>query len=302
MRTAAGGWLAALRFASATEAHGEFAARAADRAARPGVATTTRVDFGAVQWLRWSGTSGTGLVWQSDRWVFMAEAPDDAVLAKTIADSQAGGTGPLPAVAMGGIAGVAVLALLVIGATVLGLMLLRRALLVRPPAGVLAVDVGQLKAQLLALNGADRPWQVRTGAEAGVPAADLVVEWKWADATWWGVLAKSGVKRTYRLRLYLDAARTSCGALDETSEVEWTAGALGTPGLSYSRSFFRGVQLVRRSREVAWGSATPLGAPGIALDARFDLDALKQPVIAAVTAAGWTFRPLLWPPRRRTPP
>ena len=299
VRTPTGGWMVALRFSSAAEAHAEFVARAAERGSRPDVTSRTRVDYGAVQWLRYGHSAGTGLAWQSDRWVFLVEAPDGAQLAQLIADSRVGGTGPLPAFAASGLLGIACLAgfgLVVAGGC---LWLLRRSLVVRPPAGVPPVDRDALAGRLLALNRDDRAWQVRTGDAAGVPAADLVVEWKWADERWTSLFARNGLTRTYRLRLHLDAARRQCGALDETSEVAWSAGAAAAPTLSYGRSLFRGVQIARRERAAAWASATSLGMPRRAFDARFDLDALKQPVIAAVIEAGWTYRPLLWPPRRR---
>ncbi|MCA0300820.1 MAG: hypothetical protein LCH95_00300 [Proteobacteria bacterium] len=299
VRTRSGGWLAALRFSSTAEAHAEFVARAAERASRPDTSATTRVDYGAVQWLRYGFPGGTGLTWQSDRWVFIAEAPDAAQLAQLIADSRVGGTGPLPAFAASGLLGIAGLAAFLAVLAIGCLWLLRRSLVVRPPAGVLPVEPDALRARLLALEASDRPWQVRTGTAAGVPSADLVVEWKWADAQWLGLLARNGLTRTYRLRLYLDPGTHQCGALDETSEVDWSAGAVAAPRLSYSRSVFRGVRIARRERAAAWAAATSLGMPQPAVDARFDLDALKQPVIAAVTAAGWTYRPLLWPPRRR---
>ena len=51
---------------------------------------------------------------------------------------------------------------------------------------------------------------VRRGAEAGVPTADLVIEWKWADADWASLFAQNGLTRTYRLRLHLDPATRQC--------------------------------------------------------------------------------------------
>ena len=312
VRTRTGGWVAALRFSSTAEAHAEFVARARERAARSDITATDRVDYGAVQWLRYGfgkgnepGTGatagGVGLMWLSDRWVFIVEAPDAAQLAQLIADSRVGGTGPLPAFPARGLVGIACLGAFVAAVVAVGLWRLRRSLVVPPPAGVVPVEADALVARLLALNGADRAWQVRTGAEAGVPSADLVVEWKWADARWTSLLARNGLERTYRLRLYLDPVARQCGGLDETSTVEWTAGAAAAPMLTWRRSLFRGVQIAQRERAATWASATSLGMPERRIDMRFDLDALKKPVIAAVTAAGWTWRPLLWIPRRRRP-
>ena len=70
----------------------------------------------------------------------------------------------------------------------------------------------------------------------------------------------------------------------------------------YARTFFRGVQLVRMERGVAYGFKTPAGAPGKVLDYRFDINEVKQPVVDAVTECGWTYQPIIWPRRRRPPP
>ena len=163
---------------------------------------------------------------------------------------------------------------------------------VRPVPGTPAVSAAELKRLLLGLNAAHLPWTLRTG-----PEADIVAEWKFADASWWGMLAKSGMKKSYRLRLFFDETTRRCGALDEFGELDWSAGLMAAPRIHYSRSFFRGIQLVRRRREVVYGLQTPAGRPVKAVDYKFDIDEVKQPVIAAVVSAGWTYQPILWPKR-----
>jgi hypothetical protein len=231
-------------------------------------------------------------------WLFTAEAADGPALAALIAASSAGGPGPA------GWAGaplvLAVLVVVVVVATGLVMLLLLRGMLrrlaVSAPAGVSAVDREALTHRLLALNAPDRPWLVRRDDKA-----DLVVEWKFADAAWWGVLAKSGLRKAYRLRLYLDEPAHRCGALDEFGEVDWSAGVLGAPRLTFQKSFFRGVQLVSKQRGIAYGFRSPTGAgAGKVLDYAFDIDALKQSVVDAVTAVGWTYQPILWPRRHQS--
>lgn len=182
-------------------------------------------------------------------------------------------------------------AALFVVALVLLLPRVLRAKAVAPAPGVAAVGRNELVARLMALNDGSRPWVVRLG-----PEADVVVEWKYADAQWWGVMAKQGLREVHRLRLYLDEAAHQVGALDESAAVEWAAGALPAPILHYRRSGFQGVQIAKSSRTVAYGFDTPTGGGfGKQLDARFDLDALKQPVIAAVTGAGWRYQPVMRP-------
>ncbi len=129
----------------------------------------------------------------------------------------------------------------------------------------------QLVQRLLALNDPARPWIVRPG-----PEADLLVEWKYADASWWGVLGKAGMKRAYRLRLYFDEARHQCGALDEFGQIDWSAGLLSAPRVHFSHSFFRGIQLVKMERGVAYGFKTPTGSgAGKVLAYTFDIAEVK---------------------------
>ena len=108
-------------------------------------------------------------------------------------------------------------------------------------------------------------------------------------------MAKQGVREIYRLLLYLNGATHRVGALDENAEAEWSAGLMGTPAFHFRKSGFRGVQLFKYQRQIAYGFDTPTGGFGKKLDVTFDLDALKQPVIAAVTAAGWTYAPVMRP-------
>lgn len=283
-----GGRMIALRFANAADASSGFDVLAKRVDTRSDISFRSSVSIGSLQYVRYSGGSAFGLAWVSGSWVFSAEAASADRLAALIAASGAGGVednGQLKWF-LWVMAGIVVLVLAVVA------LLLRwvlRSQVIAPVAGATAVSREALIARLLALNDPSRPWLVRTG-----PEADLVVEWKYADAAWWGIMAKRGVREIYRLRLYLDEAAHRVGALDETSEIEWSGGVLGTPAFHVSKSSFRGIQLFKSKREVAYGFDTPTGGGfGKQLDVDFDLDALKQPVIAAVTAAGWSYAPVL---------
>ena len=295
VETPAGAHLRAVGFASVEEARHGFGQASDALAMRSGSLSRSTVDIGALQFLRYSGKDVSGLVWVSGTWLFGAEARDAASLQAVIRDSSAGGIGDpglpgspaaravmytLPAIAT--IAAVAVLAIL-----------LMRRLVVRPAAGTPILGQAAVRQRLLGLNAPDRPWSVRVG-----PEADLVAEWRYADAGWWGVLGKAGLKRAYRLRLYFDERRHQCAGLDEFGEIDWSAGFLMAPRVRFQRRFFRGIQLVKVEREVAYGFRTPTeGGAGKVLDYRFDIADIKGPVIDAVCAAGWTYRPILWPRR-----
>ncbi|MBM3528866.1 MAG: hypothetical protein FJX62_12310 [Alphaproteobacteria bacterium] len=288
--TAPDGTLTALRYANPDAARTAFDVLAQRMESRSGITNRSRVSVGALQYLRYSGGDAAGLIWLSQTWLFAAEAQNAERVAALIAASKAGGvedTGQL--FMLLAIVGAAI----VIGLVVLILLLRRylRSQIVAPAPGVAPVPRAALIERLMGLNDPSRPWQVRTG-----PEADLVVEWKVADAAWWGVMAKQGVRETYRLRLYLDEAAHRVGALDESSEVEWSAGLMSAPTFRLQKTAFRGVQLFKRKRQVAYGFDTPAGGGfGKKLDVDFDLDALKQPVVAAVTAAGWSYAPVARP-------
>ena len=289
--TAEGGdRMVALRFANAGDAVTGFGMLAKRIETRPDISSRSRVALGSLQYLRYSGGSTFGLAWVSGSWVFSAEAASADRLVTLIAASGAGGvedTGQLtwfPWVMAG-------IVLLSLGVGALLLRRLLRSQVIAPAAGATTVSREELIARLLALNDPSRPWLVRAG-----PEADLVVEWKYGDAAWWGILAKQGVREVYRLRLYFNEAAHRVGALDETSEIEWSGGLMATPSFHFSKSSFRGVQLFKSKREVAYGFDTPTGGGfGKQLDVNFDLNSLKQPIIATVTSAGWSYAPVMRP-------
>ena len=296
VRTPDGGRFSAFRLATAGQAADAFARWRDRRLAQPDVRSSQAVGVGALHFARYSGDGVRGLGWVSGTWFFIAQASNESSLTALIAASRAGGVGDpgwagSPATIVALVFGIAAAVLLVVAT--LARLALRR-LAVAPAPGVAAVERSVLEERLLSLNRPERPWLVRHDA-----GADLVVEWKFADAAWWGVLAKSGLRKSYRLRLYLDERGHRCGALDEFGEVEWSAGAIGSARVTFQRNFFRGVQLMRKERGIAYGFKTPAGGgAGKVLDYTFDIDALKQPVIEAVTQAGWTYQPVLWPKRR----
>ena len=295
-RATDGRHLIALRFPSSDAAREAFARERDARLKRPEVTSSSAADTPAVRYFRYSGKDQHALGWVSGTWLFIAEAGNGPALTALIAASGVGGMGKTSSfespVALGAMFALSLVALL---AALFGLIyLVMRSIAVRPAAGIPAVSRSELVRRLTALNAPDRPWIARMG-----PEADLIVEWKYADATWWGVLAKSGLRKSYRLRLYFDEANHRCGALDEFGELDWSAGLLAAPRVHFSSSFFRGVQLVRMERGVAYGLKTPTGGPTKVLDYKFDINDVKQPVIDAVTGGGWTYQPVLRP-RRRT--
>lgn len=292
--TSDGSSLVALRFASSAGAIGELDRRRDALEGRSDLNSKSTVDAGAIQFARYGAPGISGLLWASGTWFFAAEARDPAALAALISASHAGGmeggTGIGSATTLVALYGGALVAMVALIAGLIWLVV--RSLAVPPTPRVVPVSAEIMRQRLLALNAPDRPWIVRSG-----PEADLIVEWKFADATWWGILSKSGMRKAYRLRLYFDAATARCGALDEFGEIEWSAGLLGAPKVHFRRSFFRGIQIARLERGVVYGMKGPAGPLAKVVDYKFDIAEVKQPIMAEVLAAGWTWRPILWPGR-----
>jgi hypothetical protein len=152
-----------------------------------------------------------------------------------------------------------------------------------------AVSKEALVNQLLALNDAAKPYHIVRGGDT-----DLVAEWKFVDASWYGIFSKSGLRGAYRMNLLLDEARRSVRCYEELGSVSWTAGASGlVPSVHYQKSFFGGRILYKKEFGKGYGIKDPSTLNfGKVYDYRFDIDDIRQPVIAAVEEGGWEWVPV----------
>lgn len=152
-----------------------------------------------------------------------------------------------------------------------------------------AVAKEELANKLLALNDAAKPYHVVRGGDS-----DLVAEWKFVDASWYGIFSKSGLRGAYRMNLLLDEVRHSVRCYEELGSVTWTASTNGSvPRVHYRKSFFGGRILYKKE----WGRGYGIKDPstlefGKVYDYRFDIDDIRQPVIAAVEEGGWEWVPV----------
>ncbi len=155
--------------------------------------------------------------------------------------------------------------------------------------GVPPVSRSELVSRLLSLNDPNLPWEVAEGEEEGV---DLVARWKLADARWWEILSRAGLRVYYlgRMRL-LDESKTVLYS-EEMGELEWEAGLSGEPfRFRYSR--FRGRILFSKRKAVAYAFKS-LWPPdwGEVYEFDFDVNAVRGPLIETVERAGWLFQPV----------
>jgi hypothetical protein len=152
----------------------------------------------------------------------------------------------------------------------------------RPAAGVRAKTPAEVRADLLAVNRPTAPFIVRDGAPENV---DLVAEWRIVDATWYGIFAKAGLKKVFKVLIKLDEPSREVRAVDQEWSVEWRA---GVPILSLAAKAFRG-----QTKQFSFGTAfafTEHGGSGQVYRYKFSTAEIKTPLQDAVTKAGWAWR------------
>lgn len=154
-----------------------------------------------------------------------------------------------------------------------------------PAPGVPRADAAELRAALLGLNRDTSPVVVRPGAPEG---CDLVAEWRIADARWFEVFAKAGLRKAAQVLMRLDADTAELRAVQRDWTVEWRA---GVPSLGLSAEAFRGQKV-----ELSWGKAWAFREEdlrfGTVYDWRFDTRELKGPLQEAAAVHGWAWRPV----------
>lgn len=158
----------------------------------------------------------------------------------------------------------------------------------KPEEGAPIESQAEITRRLVHLNNDQVPFTVEAGAGGG--DADLVVEWKIVDASWYEVFAKAGLEKSHRILLAFDEEAHEVRALEESWNVEWKA---GVPSLSLSVEKFRGRTIAGKQfgKASAFRGVNPLDF-GEVYEYRFDVAEMKDPVAAAVTSGGWTFVPV----------
>jgi hypothetical protein len=152
-----------------------------------------------------------------------------------------------------------------------------------------AVDKKTLTERLLALNNDTRPYQIVRGEDT-----DLVAEWKIADAKWYGIFNKNGLKSSYKARLLLDETRRSVRCFEEYGTVTWSAGLNGLlPQIHYQKTFFRGRVLYSKKLAKGYGikQINPPEA-GKVYDFTFNVNEIRGPIINVVEDGGWEWVPV----------
>ena len=146
-----------------------------------------------------------------------------------------------------------------------------------PPQSIEAV-----RDALLEVNRLTAPFQVRAGA---ADEADLVAEWRIAEAVWFEIFAKAGLNKVFKVLMRLDEAAKEVRSVDQEWSVAWRA---GVPTLSLSGAAFRG-----QKDEIEFGKAygfTEALDVGEIYNYRFTTSELKTPLQKVVAAHGWIWK------------
>ena len=149
-----------------------------------------------------------------------------------------------------------------------------------------------LRKKILAINDMDVPFSIETTKRKN----DIVVNWKYADAKWAGLMSAAGIKTTASLLMLLDEKVNKVKVIDKSKQISWSVGAAGTLSAKIHVSFFRGINFMQYHRGFIGGIVFEKdGRP--TLDSsytwNFSLKEMKNPIIEIVTDNGWEWRPVI---------
>ena len=140
--------------------------------------------------------------------------------------------------------------------------------------------------RLLAVRFLESPITIAPGRAGD----ELVVDWKYADAKWAGHARAHGMRKSHRLILELDEATRTVRCREFHTESGWDADMAGA-SIRWKASWE--IVFFQYEHERLYGlQVGPDGklAPSLSYAYTFNLREMKDPVIAAITAAGRNWR------------
>lgn len=158
------------------------------------------------------------------------------------------------------------------------------------PDGQPRVTSEALAMRLLSVSYADAPITVSKGKRED----ELVVDWKYADATGLHHAGAGGVKKLHRLVLRLDPSRWVIRCREFHSETAWSA------GMNAGRIRWRGewvIMFFHYQHERIFGlHIGPDGhlVPELHYTYTFDIREMKNPIIDMIRTSGWEWRPVFF--------
>jgi hypothetical protein len=151
------------------------------------------------------------------------------------------------------------------------------------------VSTDMLRGSLVVVNQRDVPTEVTPR-----PDGTLEIDWRYGDARWFDLMRVHRMKRAHRLVLIFDESSHTVRVREYWSAFDASA---GVQGLNLHWTMATGIQFFAFEHTRVFGAQLgPDGKPTGELSKAytFNLQALKQPIIDAVTAAGWRWQPVAW--------
>ena len=145
-----------------------------------------------------------------------------------------------------------------------------------------------LRDRVLAVNGTDVPVAVEE-----LNDGRIAITWRYADARWTDLMNTHRMLRTHRLLMRFDAHDRAVRVTEQWTMFDASAGANGAR-LSWKTAL--GITLFQVDHRKVYGlKFGPDGRPtgNLSYTYRFNLQELKAPIIAAITQAGWNWKPVL---------
>ncbi|MBN8249463.1 MAG: hypothetical protein J0L84_18715 [Verrucomicrobia bacterium] len=157
-------------------------------------------------------------------------------------------------------------------------------------SGVAPVSAAELVTRLESINALDVPFHVEPGNHPG----ELFATWRSADARWMDLARVRGLKRSFRVRMVMDEKAHTVRATDYTASLDWSAGRGGA-----DLEWTAGIGLVlfqHEHRRVVGLQLDEQGRfrPELSYAYTLKISEIKEPLIEAVTRAGWNWRPTVW--------
>lgn len=155
-----------------------------------------------------------------------------------------------------------------------------------PEAGVHAVSEAVLRQRILALNEAEFPFTVKPGKRDD----ELIMEWKYADATWFDLMRAHKLSSLSRFIIRLDETDHTARVRESSYQFGASGGVSGAD-LSFNMQW-GAISFYEVVRETVYGIQIENGRPVAKLSYSycFDVKEMREPLLKLTLANGWTFK------------
>lgn len=155
-----------------------------------------------------------------------------------------------------------------------------------PPMGAKQSTVNTITNELVQLNDPKHPFTITLNDQR------LTAEWKLADAKWYTLFGKAGLKEKYTLYLRLDEKKKTVYAIEYLRSISWNA-SIPSAGWFWEFSYGWHALNVEWRRIYGIKDINPLSI-GMVCSYQYNIDTIRLPIINAILKNGWSFRPAVF--------